>query len=191
MYATGQGVAQDHAEAVKWFRQAADQGNADAQFNLGVMYATGQGIAQDRAEAVKWFRQAANQGNTAVQFNLGKMYATGQGVAQDPAEAVKWFRQAADQGNAAAQFNLGAMYAKGEGVASDRVAAYAFFNLSATNDPSKDNPAIRQRAILVNRMSADELKAGQRLSREMAEPGNFLKALDAYLENPKPGRRRG
>jgi hypothetical protein len=138
------------------------------------------GIENDRAR---------NSSGADIQFNRGVMYYIGQGVAQDFVEAAKWFRLAADQGDAAAQGMLGGRYAKGQGVAPDWVAAYALFNLSATNDPSKDNPDIKSRTALVNLMSADELKTGQRLSREMAKPGNFLKALDAYLR--KPGKRVG
>jgi len=59
MFATGQGVPQDHAEAVKWYRKAADQGLAQAQSRLGVMYAKGQGVSQDYVEACKWFDLAA------------------------------------------------------------------------------------------------------------------------------------
>ena len=62
-YATGQGVAKDDAEAARWYRMAAEQGNPDAQFNLGLSYAKGQGVAKDNAEAVHWYRLAAEQGN--------------------------------------------------------------------------------------------------------------------------------
>ena len=61
MYAKGQGVPQDDAEAAKWYRKAAEQGYADAQDNLGIMYAKGQGVPQDDAEAAKWWRKAADQ----------------------------------------------------------------------------------------------------------------------------------
>jgi len=87
------------AEAVKWYRKAAEQGDADAQFNLGVMYDEGHGVLQDDAEAVKWYRKAAEQGNAKAQFNLGVMYGNGRGVPQDYVEAHKWFNLAAAQGN--------------------------------------------------------------------------------------------
>jgi len=61
----------------------AEQGVAEAQFNLGLMYYNGQGVRQDYAEAVRWYRQAAEQGNAEAQNNLGAMYAIGQGVRQD------------------------------------------------------------------------------------------------------------
>ena len=63
MYANGEGVEQDKEEAVKWYRKAAEQGNADAQNTLGVMYDKGEGVEQDKEEAVKWFRKAAEQGD--------------------------------------------------------------------------------------------------------------------------------
>ncbi len=103
MYENGQGVPQDYAQAMIWFRKAADQGEADAQFNLGVMYENGQGVAQDYAQAVAWYRKAADQGEASAQFNLGEMYRNGRGVPQDDAQAVAWYRKAADQGNAGAQ----------------------------------------------------------------------------------------
>ena len=53
MYMNSQGVQQDYAEAVKWFRRAADQGNVQAQFSLGFMYEDGQGVQQNNAEAAK------------------------------------------------------------------------------------------------------------------------------------------
>ena len=58
----GRGVAQDYAEAMRWYRKAADQGNAVAQYNLGGLYENGRGVAQDYAEAMRWYRKAADQG---------------------------------------------------------------------------------------------------------------------------------
>ncbi len=80
---------------MKWFHKAADQGNAGAQNNLGLMYANGQGVPQDYAEAVRWYRKAAEQGYASAQTNLGVMYSKGQGVPQDYAQAHKWYNLAA------------------------------------------------------------------------------------------------
>ena len=96
--------------------QLANQGNASAQVNLGVMYRNGQGVPQDDVQAVKWTRLAADQGNASAQVNLGLMYRNGQGVPQDDAQAVKWYRLAADQGYKPAQLALGLMYENGRGV---------------------------------------------------------------------------
>jgi uncharacterized protein len=78
---------------------AADQGNAGAQFNLGLMYSNGNSVEQDFAEAVKWYRLAADQGDALAQGNLGIMYALGQGVLQDNQTAHMWFNIAAANGD--------------------------------------------------------------------------------------------
>ena len=75
-------------------RKAADQGDAAAQYNLGVMYDNGQGVPQDYAEAVRWYRKAADQGDASAQYNLGRLYADGQGVRKDYVQALKWFNLA-------------------------------------------------------------------------------------------------
>ena len=84
------------------FRRA-EQGDAKAQFDLGLKYDTGDGVPQDYAEAANWYRKAAEQGYAKAQFNLGTMYDEGRGVRQDFAEAAKWYRKAKDQGVANAQ----------------------------------------------------------------------------------------
>ena len=63
MYHNGQGVPQDYEEAAKWYRLAAEQGNARAQFNLGVMYENGEGVAQDLIRAHMWWNIAAANGD--------------------------------------------------------------------------------------------------------------------------------
>ena len=84
-------------EAVTWFRRAAEQGHAGAQFTLGVMLAAGRGVSQDAAEAVAWFRRAAEQGHAEVQYILGLSYAIGEGVPQDNVEAHMWLNLAASR----------------------------------------------------------------------------------------------
>ena len=105
-------------------RVLAEQGDAAAQFTLGVMYADGRGVSQDDAEAVRWYRLAADQGNADAQYNLGVR-------SQDDAEAVRWYRLAADQGDAGAQNNLGARYGNGKGVPQDDAEAVRWYRLAA------------------------------------------------------------
>lgn len=113
-----QSLTQDNEE-VKKYRQAAEQGNANAQYSLGNCYYNGQGVPKDYEEAVKWYRKAAEQGYDVAQFNLGNCYYNGQGVTQNYQEAVKWYRKAAEQGNIDAQNDLGFCYEYGIGVAQD------------------------------------------------------------------------
>ena len=137
MYNSGRGVTQNHQEAVKWYRLAADQGDALAQCNLAHMYKRGEGVTKNPTEAVKWYRLAADQGHADAQRNLGIMHRQGKGVAQNHEEAVKWYRLAADQGDAAAQYNLGYMYEDGEGVAQNHEEAVKWFRLAADQGDAK------------------------------------------------------
>ncbi len=102
----GDGVPQDYKEAVKWFRLAADKGDADGQRGLGIMYYYGQIVAQDDEQAVYWFRKAAEQGDAIGQCIFGVMFYNGRGVPQDDEQAVYWFRKAAEQGDADVQNQL-------------------------------------------------------------------------------------
>jgi uncharacterized protein len=81
----------NYAAAMSYWRPLADQGNARAQFNLGLLYGHGQGVPQDYAQAIAWYRKAADQGDAFAQENLGSMYANGRGVTQDYVQADMWF----------------------------------------------------------------------------------------------------
>ena len=81
----------DYATAYRLFKQMAEQGHAEAQYNLGGMYAEGRSVPQDYGEATKWFRKAAEQGHAEAQYNLGGMYFRGQGVPRDFVLAHMWF----------------------------------------------------------------------------------------------------
>src|SRR6266446_4285730 len=61
MYASGRGVSLDHAQAVQWWRRAAEQGDASAQFNLGLSYRDGRGLPQDYSEALMWLTVASTR----------------------------------------------------------------------------------------------------------------------------------
>jgi len=117
--------------AIAACRRLAEQGNAPAQYNLGVIYGDGLGVPQDYAEAVKWLRMAAEQGLAEGQVNLGVRYAKGEGVPQDYAEAMKWYRRAAEQNISLAQYNLGYMYDNGQGVPRDHAEAAKWYRLAA------------------------------------------------------------
>ena len=95
--------AQDEpsADKVAEYRKAAEQGDASAQYKLGVCYDSGEGVAKDEMEAVKWWRKAAEQGYAPAQFNLGNSYAQGEGVVKDTVEAYKWFNLASVSRNKA------------------------------------------------------------------------------------------
>ena len=94
----------------KWYKLAAEQGNAAAQYNLGYCYQYSIGIAKDEEEAVKWYKLAAEQRDTNAQNNLGFCYRDGRGVMKNEEEAVKWLKLASDQGFVDAKYMLAQIY---------------------------------------------------------------------------------
>jgi TPR repeat protein len=109
----------DFATAFKEWKPLAEQGDAEAQYNLGVLYQYGRGAPQDDAEAAKWFRQAAEQDDPDAQYSLGVLYSEGRGVDKDLDEAATWLRRAADQGHAGAAGRLAAISGLGSAEPKD------------------------------------------------------------------------
>ncbi len=88
-------MPQDYAEAGKWYRLAAEQGDEIAQWYVGNLYRNGQGVTQDFATAAEWYRKSAMQGYAFAQDFLGDLYSEGRGVAQDYVLAYMWYSLAA------------------------------------------------------------------------------------------------
>ena len=96
----GETVNKNYNKAIFWYRKAAEQGNAEAQFNLAYMYE--QGLATDSpdySQAFYWYKRAAEQGKASAQYNVGYYYKKGRGISQNLSEAYKWYKRAADQGH--------------------------------------------------------------------------------------------
>lgn len=153
----------DYSKSYKEFKVLADQGDANAQFNLGWIYLNGHGVPQDYTEAVNWFRKAADQGVPDAQFCLGFLYYNGQKVPQDFKKAAMWYRKAADQGDATAQFCLGAIYMLGQGLPQDNIKAHMWFNLAAAQGHLE---AKKYRDSAAKNMSLSQIAKAQRLARE-------------------------
>ena len=171
---TGLGENQD----IEQLRQAAEQGDASAQRELGARYSHGEGVPQDYQEAVKWYRKAAEQGDIWAQFCLGDMYSEGQGVPRDHNEAGKWYRQAvkqahkaAERGDASSQFQLGAIYQLGRGVPKHDGEAVKWFRKAAGRG-RQQGPASRLR--------------GQRVLQQ-----GRLECHHRHVDLEAPRRRRG
>ena len=138
-YNEGKEGVQNKAEAVKWWRRAADSSYADAQYSLGDAYDKGEGVLQDKAEAIKWYRRAAEGGVAGAQYKMGVAYNTGVGAPQNKVEAVKWWLRAAAQGATRAQYSLAAIYYEGAiGVPQSNQEAYIWFDLATTSELSLD-----------------------------------------------------
>ena len=119
------------SEDANVYRARAEQGDAEAQFNLARAYYHGQGVPQDYNGAARWYRKAADQGYAKAEYDLGYMYYKGKGVPQDNSEALLWYRKAADQGYAKAQYAVGYMYFQGKGVPQDHAEAARWYRRAA------------------------------------------------------------
>jgi len=158
----------DYATALREWQPLAEQGQALAQYNLGLLYANGQGVSKDDAQAQQWYEKAAAQGHADAQVNLGILYDYGRGVAQDYKKAVYWYRLSAKQGNELAQRQLGLMFERGDGVPQDYVQAYMWYTLGAANG-AKRGAALRD--ALAKRMTPDQIAEAQQLAREWRPKG--------------------
>lgn len=98
LYANGQGVPKDDAQARQWYEKAALQGHAEAQVSLGSLYDYGRGGPQDFRMAVRWYRRSADQGNELAQRRLGLLYERGDGVPKDYVQAYMWYKLGAASG---------------------------------------------------------------------------------------------
>jgi TPR repeat protein len=132
VYAIGEGVPRNLPEAAKWFRKAAEQGDASAQLKLGVMYVGGFGVVRDVPEALLWYKKAAAQGSTEAMLELGKLYQHGLGVPKSGPEALNWYTKAADKGNVAGELQVGYIFRDGlEDVPHDYEQALKWFRKAA------------------------------------------------------------
>jgi hypothetical protein len=162
--------------AMRLARPLADDGVARAQSLLGLLYYRGQGVQQDFNAAATWLRKAADQDDAAAQSQLGLMFFKGQGVPQDKTEAVTWFGRAADLGDAQAQYYLGLSYANSEGGESDKVRAHMWLNIATAHFPASDisdrSAAAKERDLVAEKMTPQEISEALRLAREWQPKSN-------------------
>jgi hypothetical protein len=119
------------------YRGRAEQGDAEAQRNLGNLYYKGIGVQQNRAEALRWYGKAAERGDASAEYKIGYMYDSGQGVSKNYAEAFRWYSKAAAQGDAKAQCGLGSMYYDGRGVPKNAAEAVRWYVQAADHGLAK------------------------------------------------------
>ncbi len=119
----------DAPEAIGWYEKAAEHGDAEAQWRLGITYVNGDlGKAQDYAKARQNFEGSAASGYPKAFTDLGSMYAMGEGVERDPMKARQLYEQGADAGDARASRELAVVYSQGEGVPVDFVKARKLYS---------------------------------------------------------------
>jgi TPR repeat protein len=117
--------------AKDWLHRSADEGNAEAECQLGANYAVGKGETVDFQQALLWDQKAAAQGNTDAEVNLGLLYANGRGVTRDTSQALSWVRKAINKGNIGAKYILGTMYDDGSAGIKDHALALKWYTEAA------------------------------------------------------------
>ena len=145
----------------------AEQGDANAQFRLGLMYRDGQSVLQDYKTALTWFKLAAAQEHADAQLILGLIYRDGEIVPQDYKSALKWFKRAAAQGHAFAQWMISSMYINEEGLPRDFIYAHMWLNIAASSgDQDVSKKASEFRDNTAKFMSPADISKAQKLARE-------------------------
>jgi TPR repeat protein len=139
--------AGNYVNAIEIFKPLAAQGDAKAQFRLGMLFYNGQGVPEDEKLAVTWLLKAAKQGNVDAMFELGNAYLVGNQapklVEEPDREAAIWFHQAARAGHMNAQYYLGLLFLAGNGVQQSRANAELWFGKAAAQGHSEAKRAIQ------------------------------------------------
>ena len=97
-------LSHDYEEVFKCFKRLAEQGHAQAQYNLGLLYRNGEGTLTDKKKAFYWCTQAAEQGLALAQYNLGILYYNGEGTSANMKQAAYWIKKAYENGFENAKF---------------------------------------------------------------------------------------
>lgn len=119
------------AKAIHWYKKAAEQGDDEAENNLGFAYGHGLGVRIDYTKARYWFTKSAEQGNAGAQNNLGDLFYFGKGVPKNYVKANYWYKKAAKQGLVDAQNNLAFDYYHGHGVSQNTKRAIDWWKKAA------------------------------------------------------------
>jgi localization factor PodJL len=164
------GSAVNLPDGVKFLTQAAEKGQAVAQYRLGTLYERGQGIPADTAKAAHWYEMAANQGNRKAMHNLAVSYASGAAGKKNMAEAGRWFAKAAALGLSDSQFNLAVLYERGDGVPQSLLDAFKWYSIAAAAGDTESKARI---GVLQTQLSdADKAAANKSAATFHAAPLN-------------------
>ncbi len=183
MYHEGHGVEQDSAEAARWFRLAAEAGDADAQFNLSVMCSNGWGMPEDQVERARWLRHAAEQGHALSQYALGVLYRDAVGVRADDGKALWWLQLAANQGEVSAQLALGVMYIQGKAdptgsaLTESMIQAHAWLTLASARGDERASKAL---AVVAKQMTPDAMAEAEQCVKDWQPEGSTNSAVRIY-----------
>jgi TPR repeat protein len=180
-------VPQTYGDAMRWYRDAAEAGDAKAMFYLGLTMEQGLRAGADAREAVAWYRRSADGGFALAQFKLGQLYQFGQLVEQDADRARRWYAEAAAQNLADAQYNLAVMLETGEGGPVDGERAQALYRDAAAGgipEAFVNLAGLLAQGDLVEQDLVEALKWLLLAERAGVEQGQAMAAAVRQLLNP-------
>lgn len=123
LYMDGACGKNGYATGLRLLKKAAEHGDAEAYYFIGIAYEQGRGVVADQTEATRWFLNGSQKGDPSCENSLGINLAEGIGTPQNNSGAVEWFRKSAEQGNYEGACNLALHFMRGQGVAKDYVAS--------------------------------------------------------------------
>jgi S1-C subfamily serine protease len=174
---------------LKETKARAEQGDAEAQYNLAVMYDMGIGAPKNYTESGKWYAKAAAQGVAEAQFQLGvRYYEHGKQAKDNYVKAFSWFYKAALQGMPEAQYNAGLMYQLGRGVPTNRVEAYKWYIISAAQGYTK---ALAARENLASDLLRKDIAEGERRAAAFEPKRTFQPQANLAAANGDPPKGSG
>jgi len=167
------------AAALEKLRQAAESGDAEAQYRLGMLYGNGEGVALDHVQAERWFSLAARQGHEDALLNLAWLYANGAGVETDEARARELYLMAAEHGSGKAQYIVATMYRYAQyGAERDTAKALYYYQLAAEKGIAAAQFALAKLLMEGELVDRDDVVALQWLTLAQA---NGSKRAEEYL----------
>jgi TPR repeat protein len=129
-YIQSNSIPRDCRTGVNWLVQAANQGNADAAFDLAGLFMRGECVAPDETIALNWYKKAAEQGHPEASLAVGELYLGGENLATNYPAALNWFRRAVKHFDRHAAYHIGMIYEQGLGIRTDYKEAFKWFHLS-------------------------------------------------------------
>lgn len=126
-------INQNYKERIIWYKKAAEQGLAEAQFQLGLCYDYGRGVLKNYTDAMYWYDRASEQGDYKAKNNLACNYADGYGRNQDYFKAINLYKEASLQNSIYAQYNLGTCLLLGYGIEKNPAEAFLWYKKAAEN----------------------------------------------------------
>lgn len=179
IYTGSEGVTRDLEEAKKWLLLAANQGDAEAQHNLGTAYSW----SNDQIQANYWYLKAASAGNAWAQNALAQRLYYGKGVEKNDSEAFRWAKKSADQGCPSGEITLGYFYDFGIGTQKNKFEAVKWYRKAADKGETIAMRNLAQHYLNgtgVDKSEAEALRwCTEAANRGDAEAGQELEEIQA------------